>query len=338
MHQDKEEHDHLLGLLEISAMTLFAALAGQYRADGGEDSQVEEVLARMSVASFGTWVDAIGLLQTQCGNRKESSVGRQVAWELGRKAGYPAQRSAIEQVARLIGQEQPNLVFVQRLVVRDGHLICEANHVIGWDLDRTVHDHPAQPGVSAGNLYLCSEDGSPVLCLSPVLFYGLCQHCTYEPRVFLLRKAAVRPERGIPESCASVDYTCSICGNRFRVEDPMVTRAFLDLLRRPMPTAPETKLPAEQEKLPPTPALAPPETEPVPEPPSPPPPDRKPMVNPNVSMFLTLYTQNTRHNRTAIPLHHRSGIALLGVKWYNEHRGHDSNPPSAIRSGESAHP
>jgi hypothetical protein len=55
----KEEHDRLLDLLEISAMTLATALVSQYRADIGDSPQVEEVLLRMAIASFG-WMRLSG--------------------------------------------------------------------------------------------------------------------------------------------------------------------------------------------------------------------------------------------------------------------------------------
>lgn len=351
----KEEHDRLLDLLEISAMTLAAALGSQYRSDKGENSQVEERIALMASASFGTWVDTVQLLQVLYSNRGDSSLGRRLAWELARKAPYPAQKVAIEQIARVIGQEQPDLrakfstltflnwvvvyrnevahakpspseevcrvrlswlgpaaeeflsaiaflekmplVFVQRLEVRDGGVACEANNVMGWDLDRSVHYRPAQPGVLRGSLYFCaSQDGAPTLRVLPVLFYSLCPRCTHEPRVFLLRKAAVQSEKGVPGSCTSVDYTCPVCGDRFRVEDPGVTGAFLDLLRRPVAVAEREAEPSpELEMLPVAPEPAP--LEPIaPKAPVILPQERRPMINPNVRLFLTLYSQSEESN------------------------------------------
>lgn len=353
----KEEHDRLLDLLEISAMTIATALASQYRADNGENAQADEVLARMANASFGTWVDAITVLQPYCSDQTGSSLARSLARELGRKAPFPAQKGAIVQIARLIMQEQNNLpgkfsvltflqsavtyrneiahakpapseevcrvrlawlgpaveefleaigflqryplVYAQRLVIQQKRVVCEANSCIGWDLDRFPHQRTAKIEIVVGNLYLCAaEDESPTLKLLPAILYGLCSGCAHDPRVFVLRKANVKPERGIAESCSSVEYTCPVCGNRVRVDDSKITAAFLDLLRpTPKTIRQEVKQPTETEESPLTPEPAQPEASAVPS--SPKPGLRVPqrMINPNLSLFLTLYSQSVESNQ-----------------------------------------
>jgi hypothetical protein len=224
----------------------------------------------------------------------------------------PAVEEFLQAIAFLEGLP---LVFVQRVVVWDGELACEVNNAWGWDLDRSAHRLPAPSGVQPGSLYFCpSEDGAPALRLLPILFYGLCSRCAYEPRVFLPRKAAVEPARGLPEKCTSVDYTCPVCGDRFRVEDPATTQAFLDLLRPSLAAADQELKPLLEAETPPlAPRPAPPEPMPAPQPSSLPQ-ERRPMINPNVRRFLTLYSQSEEGNQRT------RGLDEFGEQTYVETR------------------
>ena len=206
---------------------------------------------------------------------------------------------AVEEFCAIEFLQKYPLVYTERLVVDQKKVVCEANNCIGWDLDRFSHQRAAKVELEVGNLYLCDlQDGSPTLKLLPIILYGLCSGCAHDPRVFVLRKANVKPGRGIAESCSSVEYTCPMCGNRVRVDDPRITAAFLDLLRpAPKTIRQEVKQPSETAEPPLTPEPAQPEVTATP--PSPKSTSRvyQRMINPNLSLFLTLYSQSEESNQ-----------------------------------------
>ncbi len=124
-----------------------------------------------------------------------------------------------------------SFIYLQRTLIQNQDIIGEAVPLSGWDLENKTQIFPASPQVRSGNLYLCSPETNEVsLRLLPVFLYGKCSSCTYEPRVFIFRKADVKEEAKIPVLCKSVDYTCPVCGNRSRVEQADSAQAFLEVL------------------------------------------------------------------------------------------------------------
>jgi hypothetical protein len=126
-------------------------------------------------------------------------------------------------------------VYLEQALVDNEAVVAEVIQLSGWDFYTKAKRFPASNKVRTGNLYICDRETNEVsLRLLPILIYGKCPSCTYEPRVFIFRKAEVTEkvtEKGkVPDFCKNVDYTCPVCGKRWKVDQSATTAAFMEVL------------------------------------------------------------------------------------------------------------
>lgn len=245
----------------------------------------------------------------------------------------PAVEEWLESIAFI--QDYP-LVYVQRIDSNLGGLTALTLNGMGWDTTNRQRERPATTNVRSGQMYLCSAlDGAPSLALLPTLVMGKCSGCNFQPRVLILQKANTIDKNRVPSTVKSLKYSCLVSSHELTFDKGNILLDVLGMLRYGLDSiAPQERgdnqtvsppmesrgptpandaqsghpIERDQTETPiavplskelpilPVPVVTSPESESS---------DRgfpdestlRRMINPNVSLFLTLYSQSQASNQ-----------------------------------------
>ena len=89
----KDEHDALLDLLEIAAMTVATVLASQFTQDGKFVEGIDKLFLDMGEPDFGTWVSFILKVAKHYAAEQTQSIGGRFSERLREEIPAPASRA-----------------------------------------------------------------------------------------------------------------------------------------------------------------------------------------------------------------------------------------------------